>query len=185
MSHAPKSPSGPGRSPADQSATAVGALALAPCWPSGAFERNQLVGDTLGLEPLTQCWIGCDGRKLLRTRWDESQKAEAEAMARMINTYDKLWNDSLADYPSLKPEMRGKLVVIVDRWHIRYSDTPGGGWDVVEWMRKRGPVNVASVGDQWRVAFGDDAETAPTMAEAACLIALRVSSANNPDETRA
>ena len=152
-------------------------LGVPPGWPSlTATERNHLVGETLGMEPLTQCWLGVDGKMLLRTAWDEKQKGEAAAMARMINTYDQLWSDSLADYPSLKPEMRGKLAVIVDRWHLRYSDTPGGGWEVVEWLRKRGPVNVASVAPDWRVAFGDAAATAPTMAEAACLMAL--SSAN-------
>lgn len=152
-------------------------------WPPGAFERNQLIGDRLGFEPLTQCWIGCDGRKLLRTRWEEKDKSEAEAMARMIQHHDKLWNDSLVDFPSLMPDMRGKLVVIVEHWHIRYSDTPGGGWCVVEWLRDRGSVNVASLGAEWRVAFDDGhphhgavVETASTMAEAACLVALRVCS---------
>lgn len=166
-------------------------LALAPCWPSGAFERNQLVGETLKLEPITQCWIGCDGRKLLRTCWDEHQQAQAEAMARMINTYDKIWEDTLADCPSIKPEMRGKLVVIVDRWHLRYSDTPGGGWEVCEWLRRFGHVRVESVHDQWQVSFDDGhphhgrcSEYAPTMAEAACLVALRFSAANNDSAAR-
>ena len=165
---------------------------MASGWPSGAFERNQLIGDTLGLEPLTQCWLGVDGKKLLRTRWDEKQQSEAEAMARMINDNDTLWNESLADFPSLKPEMRGKLVVIVDRWHIRYSDTPGGGWEVVEWLARHGHVRVESVNGQWRVIFDDGhphhgrcSEHAETMAEAACLVALRFSSANVRGEPRA
>lgn len=150
-------------------------------WPATAFERNQLVGNTLGMEPLTQCWIGCDGKKLVWTRWEEKQKSEAEAMARMIDDNDTLWAESLAEFPSLKPEMRGKLVVIVERWHMRYSDTPAGGWEVIEWLRGRGEVTVQSVADQWRVIFDDGhphhgrlSLAAPTMAEAACLIALRL-----------
>lgn len=152
---------------------ALGALSG---WPSlAATERNHLVGETLQMKPLTQCWIGHAGRQLLQTAWDESKKGEAEAMCRMMQDHDRLWENSLADYPRLTDEMRGKLTVIVDRWHLRYSDTPGGGWVIVEWLRARGPVNVASVGDYWRVAFGDEAETAPTMQEAACRMALRVS----------
>lgn len=143
-----------------------------------ATERNDLIGFSIGFKPATQCWFGCGGKKLIRTAWSEEQKSAAEALCRMVQQHDQIWTESLADWPSVKPEMRGRLEVIVERWHIRYSDTPGGGWEVVEWLRTRGAVVVASAGSAWRVSFDyhEDRDTIiiekPTMAEAACLVAL-------------
>jgi hypothetical protein len=128
-------------------------------------ERNALVGDTLGFKPVTQCWFGCDGQNLIRTAWSEEQRGAAESLCRMVQLHDKLWTESLADWPSIKPEMRGRLEVIVERWHIRYSDTPGGGWTVIEWLRARGQVQIRSVDAGWLVSNDGLAEIAPTMAE--------------------
>lgn len=66
-------------------------------------------------------------------------------------------------------------------WHIRYSDTPGGGWNVIEAMKSAGfSMVISSVKDGWRVTcddgnphHGNSSEIAPTMAEAACKLALR------------
>lgn len=144
-----------------------------------ATQRNMLIGETLGFKAITQCWIAHNGQRLLQTRWDAEQRKEAEAMCRMMQDYDQLWKDSLVEYPSLKPEMRGKLKVVIERWHIRYSDTPGGGWDVVEWLRERGAIAVESMQTGWavylRLKNGESVvRDAPTMAEAACLVALDV-----------
>lgn len=159
--------------------TQTAPLAVAPCWPTEeAFARNQLVGEALGMRPVTQCWIGIGEKKFWITPHTEEERDKAQALIDYFTKNDENWAHFVREKKGAIDEMRDKLAVVVERWHIRYSDTPGGGWKVVEWLHKLGPVNVASVGAQWRVAFGEHAETAPTMAEAACLIALRVCSAN-------
>ena len=132
------------------------ALAMANGWSELSPEqKNNLVGETLRMKPLTQCWFGYEGKKLLRTPWTEEQRKEPEALARMSQTDDELWASWLVAQPSLQPEMRGKVTVEIDRWHLRYSDTPGGGWMVIEWLHGKGTVRIETVADQWRVCFDD------------------------------
>lgn len=142
-------------------------------------ERNDLIGDSLGFTPTTQCFIGYCGEKLCSTIYTEKQLAEANEQLRKMQTAE-LWPIFKKKFTCFSPEMRGHLEIIVDRWHIRYSDTPGGGWCVVEWLNAKGDVDVLSEGKgQWRVVFDDRnphhgkiSIQAPTMAEAACLVSL-------------
>ncbi len=77
-------------------------------------------------------------------------------------------------------------------WPLRYSDTPGGGWDVVEAMRGQGwDIEVASAGDGWMITVDDNnphhgriIEHGPTMQAAACQAALRLQWPNAFAETR-
>lgn len=140
-------------------------------------ERNDLIGFSIGFKPATQCYIGHNGVKLLTTCFTEAEIEKArEHLAEMQSA--KLWPIFLKKFSALRKEMRGQLDIIVERWHINYSSTPGGGWEVIEWLRTRGAVVVASAGSAWRVSFDyhEDRDTItiekPTMAEAACLVAL-------------
>ena len=142
-------------------------------------ERNDLIGESLGFKPATQCWISYQGKGVLITASTEETRAKAEELLQYMQRPE---NQAfcLAKYPSLRPEMFGKMEVTVERWHIRYCDTPGGGWCVIEWLNAKGNVDVLSEGKgEWRVCFDDRhphhpkiSIQAPTMAEAACLVAL-------------
>ncbi len=148
-------------------------------WPTlTAVQRNALVGETMKAEPLYAYYVRWIGKNLAQLRVKE--ESEAQSWLRIAKFSKENWKRLMDEVPW---SLREEVSVHVESWHIRYSDTPGGGWIVIEWLRARGLVCVSSCSDGWHVAFDDrhphhglTVEEAPTMAEAACLVALRVSS---------
>jgi hypothetical protein len=141
-----------------------------------AFQRNWLIGEMMKAEPLRDYCLRRDGKTIGRLAVKSAEEAES---------WLRIANMSLTNWVKLMPEVpyecRAEVTIHVDSWHIRYSDTPGGGWEVIEWLRKRGTVWLESMGlDGWLVRHEEpDRETyvqesARTMAEAACKVALRV-----------
>lgn len=139
--------------------------------------RDDVIGHLIEARPSTQCMVYFGTAKVLVTSYTESTRAEAEKLVQDFRTDDKLWSHIKAKHPHLSNVMRPELKVVVERWHMRYSDTPGGGWEVVEWIRREvGSVEVCSSAKGWKVSAIDYAGSAPTMAEAACICALSIKS---------
>lgn len=142
-----------------------------------AFQRNWLIGEMMKAEPLRAYYLRRDGRNI--GQLEVKDEGEAKSWLNIANM-------SLTNWVKLMPEVpyecRAEVAIHVETWHMRYSDTPGGGWEVVEWLRKRGQLEVMSCAlGGWTVRLhvpseyhGDPAETAPTVAEAACRVAMRV-----------
>ena len=142
-------------------------------------ERNERIGDLLEMKPATQCWIGIAGKRFWITPHTEEKRDEAQALIDYFTKSDKNWAFFVKEKKGACDEMRSQLEVIVERWHIRYSDTPGGGWQVVEWLRNHGTVWVMSRTNGWGVVFDDGHPNhgridigSATMADAACQVAI-------------
>lgn len=148
-------------------------------WDSmSARQRNDAVGRLIGADPLTQCFITV-GKLELATPHGGDALEEAEALAGYARGIG--WEEFRSRH-GLEDAQRSSVRAIVKRWHLRYSDTPGGGWEVIENLERRGfRVTVQSrVKGWWTVILENDrgnraaTTIAETMAEAACLAASRV-----------
>ncbi len=100
-------------------------------------QRNHFVGELMKAEPLSQCYLAVDGRRVLATPYAEDQRGKVDAMLIAIRASDDLWADFLRQRSDATPEWREKLTVDIERWHIRYSDTPGGAWEVVTYLQQQ------------------------------------------------
>lgn len=134
-----------------------------------AWQRNWLIGSLMKAEPMRAFYLRWQGKDFAQLRTKDA--ADAERWLRIAKGGELQWKTLVDEVPWTARE---EVTIHVDEWHVRYSDTPGGGWIVIEWLRLRGAVNVASIGEQWRIAHErcEVAVTAPTMAEAACRMAL-------------
>lgn len=146
-----------------------------------APERNNYIGDLIKAPPLTQLYLALDGKMLWLTPKQEKDLVEFSGWVADWQRTKKAWKQWQKTSGELLDDWRGRITVQVQRWHIRYSDTPGGGWDVVEAIGKLGwQVKLEAVWPNWRITCDDLSphhgrviETAPTMQEAACLAAMR------------
>ena len=145
-------------------------------WNEGTSEtRNLMIAQLIGEPLLNQCYISFQGKKVLLTPCTEEQKEGLQEALDWYQSSAKNWREFIKSKgPEITPEMRGKMYVEVVRWAMRHSDTPGGGWVVIEALAKRFPVSVSKVVNGWRVACGNIAFDAETMAVAACLVAIEV-----------
>lgn len=157
-------------------------LAEATGWDElTADQRNTKVGEMLQAEPMRQTWLvrtTSEGKRItlggLHLSRDEAEIWLEHAKQSPLNWREKMG----AEQPfAFAPQVAVEEVV----WHIRYSDTPGGGWIVVEAMHAAGfAVVVQTTKSGWKVTCDDgnpnhgrSSEVAATMAEAACKLALR------------
>ena len=148
------------------------------CWETAnANERNQFIGDLIGAEPLSQYYITYKGKHMAPMPYSGADKEKAEELFAFCT--GEGWNEFCKDRGILKTD-KALVGLELFRWHMRYSDTPGGGWDVIEAIRKRGFfIQCRSLSGGWEVSgspagtFGKICRVAPTMAEAACLLAIR------------
>lgn len=135
-----------------------------------ANHRNNIIGMLIGSLPLTQYWLCVGGARFSPTPYTAADKEKALGMAKFARGNG--WEEFAArnNFPT---EWRDTVQLELEAWHLRYSDTPGGGWNVIEAIRNEGfSVTVQSCADGWRVTADEVEAKATTMAEAACLAAL-------------
>lgn len=99
-----------------------------------AAQRNHMVGDLIGGKMSSQCYLAVDGKRVLITPYSEEDRAKVELTLNVLRSSDETWAEFKAGNSAATDDWRAKLVVDVERWHWRYSDTPGGAWAVVEWL---------------------------------------------------
>lgn len=128
-------------------------LVWQPMKPDGSILCKKHIGQ-LGDMPMAEAekWLA------------DSKKSKAEWTRRNIN---------------LDWLLREDVSLFEQRWHSNYTTTPGGGWMVIEALRKAGhAVQIASTGKGWKVAahLGCDAVCirAETMEDAACQLYLQI-----------
>lgn len=154
-------------------------LGAAPGWALlPATERNLTIAKLIGAKLLSQFYLYIDGKEYSPMPHQAHEREKAEGLA----AYAK--GEGWAEFSAqrgLKDEWRESVEARLIEWPLRYSDTPGGGWDVIEAMRAQGwDIEVASTGDGWMVTIDDNnphhgriIEHGPNMQTAACLAALR------------
>ncbi len=101
-------------------------------------QRNHLIGEMIKAKPLTQCFFAVDGRRVGITPYEEEKRADAEALLKHFTSNDDHWADFKKKISGAEDSWRGKITVDVERHHLRYYDTPGGAWCVVEWLIEQG-----------------------------------------------
>ena len=149
-----------------------------------AEQRNNLVGKLISAKPLSQLWIGWRGIKKLQlpATNDETQKYKDQLAE--LQKIDIEWNPFIAKHhPTIMNCMRGQLEIIDEQWHMRYSDTHGGGWEVLEALKRMGYfVRVETERIGWSVRVSEEADSicyaASSMAEAACRVAIKLLAPN-------
>lgn len=155
------------------------------CWADLTGDaRNTLIGERLGAQPLRNIWLqwtikGADGSVIGRRNLGQlgsMSMADAEQWLADAKKSKAEWTRRGVQLDWL---LRDEITLFEQRWHLRYSDTPGGGWRVVEAIHKAGySVQIATCRGGWRVSVivGPDpvSMVAETMAEAACQVGLLV-----------
>lgn len=147
-------------------------------WPDmEPFDRNWLIGGLLGAEPMVQFYVKVNGAVVSQL----TPRSLDECEAVMANLRGKHWSRFAKDY-GLSADCRQKLELHKEEWHIRYCNTSGGGWVVIEYLRKLGCAVAIESADKagWKVVaitrpdHRNITATCETMEEAACLALLRV-----------
>lgn len=152
-----------------------------------AEQRSHTVGELMGVEKLSQCFLAVGGQRVLATPHAGRERGRVEAMLLALRASDDLWAEFRAGHSEATDDWRTQLEVEVVEWHLRYADTPGGGWEVLEYLRREGweiSVNGAPDAVHWFVSAGrgrvsqggaechrTDAEH---MAEAACRLLVTI-----------
>ena len=99
-----------------------------------AARRNHLVGSLIGAKMFSQCYLAVDGKRVKVTPYTEDQRGQVDILLNVLRSSDETWAEFKASDSAATDEWRAKLEIDVERWHARYSDTPGGAWMVVEWL---------------------------------------------------
>lgn len=155
-------------------------------------ERNWTIGELLGASPMRQFWLMWNwtfqktdggtltGRKNLGGLACDSL-TEAEDWLEEAKNTKTAWKRKFPEKTSPIFDEREQVEIHEQVWHIRYSETPGGGWDVIEFLKpKTDHIMISTMSDGWWqiVAVptgGEDITTeAATMAEAACAMAFEI-----------
>lgn len=106
---------------------------MTPC------ERNWKIGELIGEKPLAQLYLAVEGKQLWPMAKVESELEETRKMVGEWQRCSKQWKYFMkVNAGAIRPEYRGKITVEVHRWHIRYSEVPGGGWNLIEHLCKNG-----------------------------------------------
>lgn len=149
-----------------------------------AEQRNNLVGKLIEAKPLSQLWIGWRGIQKLQLPATNTEIQKYRDALEEIQNIDIKWNPFIAKHhPTIMHFMRGQLEIIDEQWHMRYSDTEGGGWAVLAALKEKGfwvRVETEHIGWSVRVSEEDNSicYAAQTMAEAACKVAIKLLSPN-------
>jgi hypothetical protein len=151
-----------------------------------ACERNLVIAKVIGAELLGQFYVYAEGRQYCATPlWRDKVEEAANLESHMRG---KGWKTFAKDhgFQHLSPD---QVELRLCEWAMRYSDTPGGGWEVIEWLKKKCEwLWIGATEAGWEVAAvakGDEDFTtsAATMAEAACLMALELFRHNTEGQT--
>jgi hypothetical protein len=142
-------------------------------------QRNWFIGELIKAEVLSQCFLAVGGKQVLMTPYTEKDRGKVDAIVVALRASDDLWAELKTNNPQVRDKCRTQLEVKVERWHLNYSNTPGGGWAVVEWLVAQGygvmleadaeavHVHAAEAG-----AMEQTHAHSKTMAEAACRLLL-------------
>jgi hypothetical protein len=161
----------------------------ATCWADlSTAKRNNLIGKLINGNVILRPYMARDGKYLWYCPITADEAVERGKWLAEQQATEKSWDRFLEDFDKrIMPEDRGKITIQIEEQHLRYSDTPGGGWMVIEWLRGQGwehaaSVSVASVKDGWQVTFDDGNPhhgrrivISETMEDAACQVALLIS----------
>lgn len=141
---------------------------------------NFAIGNLIGAEPMRRPYIARKGEFLWYCGIAEREiEAKQAWIAEVQDTVDA-WERFLVDFDKrITRADRGKISIEVEEHHIRYSDTPGGGWNVIEAIRESGRAVVVSsfkAGWQVKCTYGGQPVIgkSDTMAKAACKCAAIV-----------
>jgi len=154
-------------------------LSAAHCWATlPTTERNSLIAKLIGAKLLSQFYLYIDGKEYSPMPHQSHDREKAEGLAAYVK--GECWAEFAAER-GLKDEWRESVEAKLIEWPLRYSDTPGGGWVVVEAMRDQGwDIKIESTGDGWMITVDENnphhgrvIEHGPTMQAAACQAALR------------
>lgn len=142
------------------------------------YDKGQAVGDLIGGELFFNYFLEADGLYL----WAICQPEDEQCLQKDLDglqSSDKQWALWKVKEPRLDDTWRRKITLSKKGHHIRYFDTPGGGWRVIEVLVERGfTIQLQSLAHGWKIAAALEGETqstsAPTMQEAACLMAVKL-----------
>ncbi len=143
-------------------------------------EVNNTIGNLIGAEPMRRPYIARSGTFMwycgiaeneieIKQAWIAEVQDTVEGWTRFLVNFDK--RITLSD--------RGTLSIEIEEHHLRYSDTPGGAWRVIEAIREAGySVQISSLKTGWKIACTLGGEPAvaksDTMAKAACKCAISI-----------
>jgi hypothetical protein len=171
----------PIESPKSPDSQRVEACAAPFCWAgASSCERNAVIGKLIGGEVIRRPYIAREGKYLWpcmitaaeaaeRNKWLLEQQSTPESWARFRSDFDE----------RITAEDRGKITIEIEEHYLRYSDTPAGGWMVIEALQKLGcSFEIKTLRSEWQVvAIDSEGDIYPaiceTMEEAACKAALR------------
>lgn len=157
----------------------------ATCWADlGAAERDNLIGEMLGAEPHRNIWLvwtikKADGEIIGKRHIGQLGNMSMEDAEAWLVSAKKSKAEWVRRGIDLDWLLRAEITLFEQVWHLRYTETPGGGWKAIEALRAAGyAVQIASCRGGWRVTVvvGPDpvSMVAETMQEAACQVALLV-----------
>ena len=101
-----------------------------------AAQRNHWLGELIGATPQSQCFLAVDGKRVLATPYAEKDRMKVDAALAVLKGSDASWAEFRAANSQSEEAWREKLQVHIERWHLRYSDTPGGAWELVDWLKR-------------------------------------------------
>ena len=148
-----------------------------------AAGRNHFIGELIGAEPLEELHLLLDGKFLWPIRKPKSQWPEVPKWFEDWQSSEKRWQTFIKGMPDFKAEWRGRITTEIYRWHLRYSDTPAGGWAVIEHLRTHHCTSIwihTFWPDKWELIAHTDGGSklntiiGDTFAEAACLMAVEL-----------
>ena len=151
-------------------------------WPDLTDEqKNTLIGELIGAKPMRNIWLqwmpkNKDGSLLCKKNLGQLGDMSMEDAEEWLKSSKKSKAEWVRRNINLDWMLREEVNLTEQLWHINYSNTPGGGWIVVEALRKSFDVLIRSIGEEWRIdcGLGNDsfAVKSQTMADAACQMAL-------------
>jgi hypothetical protein len=124
------------------------------------------------VNPIVSWWLYCDGKAGYQLR--VLTKQEAEDGLRMIKASPETWADCTG-FP--EPYRAGAEIREIHR-HVRYSDTPGGAWMLIEQLNVKGwTASIVQIPNNCGITLqrvGNPAvHTAGTFCEAAAMAFLK------------
>jgi hypothetical protein len=85
------------------------------------------------VNPLRQWWLTLEGKYWCRLMVENEE--EASRWLAKANESKQNWDKLIEDWPWV---LREEVGIKEQTWHVRYSTTPGGAWDLLEDLKKKG-----------------------------------------------
>lgn len=89
------------------------------------------------VNPIRQWWLTFDGQWYQRLPLKEQTRDAAEKWLASAKESKVTW-DYIFEALHFPWSFRNRVAVKEQTWHVRYSDTPGGAWELVEQMNQQG-----------------------------------------------